>query len=73
MTVQDPSKRPSLDQARLTMNTHFAGLAGWRMRWPILPSDASFRERCIYFVAGLTTEVVLVLRAVMRLLLLRPI
>jgi hypothetical protein len=69
MTAHDPDKRLTLEQASRHMNTQFAGLPGWRMRWPILPPDASFGQRWSAMITGATTEVILLLRRVLRLLL----
>lgn len=71
MTEHHPDKRPSLDQARRTMDIHFAGLLGWRLRWPIMPADVSFQQRCVFVISGMTRELVFLLRRIMRLLLLR--
>jgi hypothetical protein len=71
MTNHDPNKRPTLEQARHIMNAHFVGLSGWRMRWPILPPDTTFRQRWTSVIAGITAEVILFLKRVLSLLLLR--
>ncbi|KAF8672119.1 Protein kinase domain [Rhizoctonia solani] len=59
MTHTTPSKRPSLAAARKEMNMHFAGLSGRQKRWPIVPLNVSFRHKCLFFLAGMTAEVVL--------------
>lgn len=71
MTEVEPSQRPSLAKARQVMNTQFAGLSGWKKRWPIIPPKASFRHRCLFFFAGVTTEVVILIRRLVRLVVLR--
>lgn len=71
MTNPDPERRPTLEQARHTLNIQFVGLSGWRKRWPIIPPEASLKHRCIYTLAGLATEVVILLRKILRLILLR--
>jgi hypothetical protein len=71
MTHEVPDKRPTLDLALQNMTTQFAGLASWRRRWPIIPPNTSFRHRCMFVAAGLTTEVVIFFRKILRLFLLR--
>lgn len=71
MTHITPSKRPSLATARKKMSTHFAGLSGYQKRWPIVPLNVSFRHRCLFFLAGVTTEVMFLLKGLIRLILLR--
>ncbi|KAG9111069.1 hypothetical protein FRC07_008113, partial [Ceratobasidium sp. 392] len=71
MTEEEPSKRPSLAHARQAMNVHFAGLDGWRSRWPIVPSHSTTKQRFFYYYAGVTTEVVIFLRRLLRLVVLR--
>jgi hypothetical protein len=71
MTEHDPNERPTLEQASRIMTTHFAGLTGWRTRWPIVPRDASYRQKWMSIVAGVTGEVALFLSRVMRLLFFR--
>ncbi|KAF8600263.1 hypothetical protein BDV93DRAFT_496918 [Ceratobasidium sp. AG-I] len=71
MTDPDPEKRPSLERAHRSMNTHFAGLADWRKRWPIVRPDASWKQRYIYIFAGIATEAIILLRRILRLILLR--
>ncbi|KAF8595933.1 kinase-like protein [Ceratobasidium sp. AG-I] len=71
MTSPDPDKRPTLQRARQSMVTQFAGLGGFRNRWPIIPAEASFITRCLFIISGTSTEIMLFLRGVMRLILLR--
>jgi hypothetical protein len=71
MTEEDPSKRPTLAHARESMNTQFAGLGGWKKRWPIVPVNASLRHQFLFFVAGMTTEVVIFVQRLVRLVVLR--
>ncbi|KAB5588852.1 Pkinase domain-containing protein [Ceratobasidium theobromae] len=66
MTDRDPDKRPTLERAHQAMNTQFAGIPGWKTRWPIAPSNAAFRQRSMYFLAGVVTEVMQALRRVLR-------
>ncbi|KAG8736951.1 hypothetical protein FRC10_008688 [Ceratobasidium sp. 414] len=68
MTNSDPEKRTTLRLASHTMNTHFVGLPGWRKRWPFIPPDASFGERYMMILKGLTAEMVALLKRVLRLL-----
>jgi hypothetical protein len=68
MTDYNPDKRPALEQAHRNLNMQFAGLAGWQKRWPIVPPNASFRQRYMYLLAGLTTEVMVLLRRALRIL-----
>ncbi|KAG8724769.1 hypothetical protein FRC09_014405 [Ceratobasidium sp. 395] len=67
MTEEEPSKRPSLARARQTMNTQFAGLSGWRTRWPIVPPHLTTKQRFLYFYAGAATEAIIFLRRLFRL------
>lgn len=71
MTDSNPGRRPALEQARDMMNTQFVGLGGFRNRWPIIPPDASRRDRCFYLLAGVMTEVVVFFKNLLRLILLR--
>ncbi|KEP49024.1 kinase domain protein [Rhizoctonia solani 123E] len=71
MTHITPSKRPSLTAARREMNMHFAGLSGYQKRWPIVPLNVSFRHKCLFFLAGLTTEVVVFLKVLIQFIFLR--
>ncbi|KAF8596711.1 kinase-like protein [Ceratobasidium sp. AG-I] len=71
MTNPDPRKRPNLQHARQSMSAQFVGLSGFRTRWPIMPIDAPFRKRCLYVMAGIATEVVIILKRILRLILLR--
>ncbi|KAF8682413.1 Protein kinase domain [Rhizoctonia solani] len=57
MAHSDPSVRPPLIKAQQTMDTAFLGLSGLRYRWPLVPREAGFRARWIYFVWGVTTEI----------------
>ncbi|CAE6391391.1 unnamed protein product [Rhizoctonia solani] len=57
MTRLDPSTRPALTQAQRVMNTAFLGLGGVRYRWPLVPQEASFRARGIYFIWGAISEI----------------
>ncbi|KAB5588841.1 hypothetical protein CTheo_7718 [Ceratobasidium theobromae] len=67
MTDEDPSRRPSLAQARQTMNTYFAGLSGREKRWPIVPSNVSFGHKCYILFSGVTNEVGVFIRSLIRL------
>ncbi|KAJ1303178.1 hypothetical protein OPQ81_011377 [Rhizoctonia solani] len=71
MTHITPSKRPSLEAARQEMNTHFAGLSGRQKRWPIVPLNVSLRHRCLFFLAGVTTEIAFFLKSLIRFIFLR--
>ncbi|KAG8733113.1 hypothetical protein FRC10_000418, partial [Ceratobasidium sp. 414] len=56
MTNSDPDMRPTLNSARYTMNTHFAGLYGWRTRWPLIPPNTPPQRRFMLILGGVTTE-----------------
>ncbi|CAE6491902.1 unnamed protein product [Rhizoctonia solani] len=71
MTHHDPNERPSLEIANRAMNAEFTGLSGWRLRWPIIPRDASFRERWISMVIGAMAEIAFLLKRALELLLMR--
>lgn len=68
MTEREPSQRPSLEAAQNAINTLFVGLSGWRKRWPIIPGDARFVHRCVYAFAGVSAEMVYLLKALIRIL-----
>ncbi|QRV87097.1 kinase domain protein [Ceratobasidium sp. AG-Ba] len=69
MTNPDPQKRPTIQSAQVAMHTHFAGLSGWRTRWPLIPADAPVQQRFIFIMSGLTTELVIFLRRILRIIL----
>lgn len=71
MTHDDPDRRPTLVQARRSLDTQFVGLQGWKMRWPIIPSGASLPQQLGYGLAGVTAEFVWFWRRILRVLLLR--
>jgi hypothetical protein len=71
MTNRDPSKRPTLEQARQSINSQFLGLSTFPKRWPITPPGTPFRNQCIYILAGVTTEIVISVRRVLRLIYVR--
>ncbi|QRV88410.1 kinase domain protein [Ceratobasidium sp. AG-Ba] len=71
MTHPDPQKRPTIQSAKVMMHTHFAGLSGWQTRWPLIPPDASFQQRFIFILSGLTTEMVIFLRRILRVIFLQ--
>ncbi|QRV72189.1 kinase domain protein [Ceratobasidium sp. AG-Ba] len=71
MTNQDPQKRPTIQSAQRTMHTHFAGLSGWRTRWPLIPPDASFQQWFAYTISGLATEFMFMLRRALNLIFLQ--
>ncbi|ELU36548.1 Pkinase domain-containing protein [Rhizoctonia solani AG-1 IA] len=52
MTLSDPSTRPTLIRAQESMNTAFLGLNGVKYRWPLVPREAGFRARAVYFASG---------------------
>ncbi|KAH7344211.1 hypothetical protein B0J17DRAFT_645743 [Rhizoctonia solani] len=56
MTQRDPSKRPSLEKARASMDTAFLGLNGWRYRWPFIPRSANFHSRFHLVLVGVLAE-----------------
>ncbi|QRV87085.1 kinase domain protein [Ceratobasidium sp. AG-Ba] len=66
MTNPDPEKRPTIQSARNAMHTHFAGLSGWQTRWPLIPPNTTFQRRFIFILSGLTTELVILLRQILR-------
>lgn len=71
MTNSDPLKRPTISSAQRTLHTHFAGLSGFRKRWPIIPQDTPLPQRIMYVVAGFATEVIIILRGILRAFLLQ--
>ncbi|KAG8688576.1 hypothetical protein FRC11_005197 [Ceratobasidium sp. 423] len=71
MTHRDPDKRPSLEIANCAMNAQFVGLSGWRMRWPILPRNASFGESWLSIITGAAAEIAFLLKQILQLLLVR--
>ncbi|KAF8597236.1 hypothetical protein BDV93DRAFT_453297 [Ceratobasidium sp. AG-I] len=68
MTERDPAKRPNLEESQRSMNTTFAGLSGWRRRWPIVPDNAQFTRRVVYILIGITSEVVFLLKKLLQLI-----
>ncbi|KAF8596727.1 kinase-like protein [Ceratobasidium sp. AG-I] len=71
MTETDPSKRPSLARAKQSMHTQFVGLSEWKKRWPIIPPNTSLRRRFLFCFAGFTTELIIFLGRIVRLVILR--
>ncbi|KAG8719276.1 hypothetical protein FRC08_003226 [Ceratobasidium sp. 394] len=71
MTNKDPNRRPSIHSACSTMKTCFAGLPGWRNRWPLTPPNISFKRHCFYILIGLRTEFLVFLKRLIRFILLR--
>lgn len=67
MIREVPTERPTLEQARDQMNTAFIGLSGWRRRWPIVPRNASFEDRCRYYFSGIKVEIRFWIRAIIKL------
>ncbi|KAG8724770.1 hypothetical protein FRC09_014406 [Ceratobasidium sp. 395] len=65
MTNSDPDKRPTLQSAHHTMNTHFVGLPGWRKRWPLISSKASFTTRYSLILWGIREEIILFLKRIL--------
>ncbi|KAG8722566.1 hypothetical protein FRC12_017856 [Ceratobasidium sp. 428] len=59
MTERDPSQRPALKVARDRMSAEFDELSGWTRRWPIIPQDVRFTNRCILVFAAITNELIL--------------
>ncbi|KAG9096220.1 hypothetical protein FS749_008885 [Ceratobasidium sp. UAMH 11750] len=68
MTDSDPNKRPTLQLAHRTVGTHFAGLPGWRTRWPLMPPNATFALRCRMTLRGVTAEVMVLLKKILSVL-----
>ncbi|CAE6412349.1 unnamed protein product [Rhizoctonia solani] len=69
MTLSDPSTRPTLIRAQESMNTAFLGLNGVKYRWPLVPREAGFRARAVYFASGVSSEIAYWLRIVLKFLL----
>ncbi|KAF8691616.1 Protein kinase domain, partial [Rhizoctonia solani] len=67
MTEETPTRRLTLEQARDQMNTSFVGLHGWRYRWPLVPRNTRFQDRCWYFFRGLVAEILFLVRCIRRL------
>ncbi|QRV89239.1 kinase domain protein [Ceratobasidium sp. AG-Ba] len=67
MTNSDPRKRPNLQVAQITLHTHFAGLPGWRTRWPLIAPDASFQQRIRLVISGLAAELFVFLKQLLSL------
>lgn len=68
MTKTEPNSRPTLEQARKSMNTAFLGL-GWRAyRWPLLPPNAPLRVRCLRVLFGAMKDIQLAMNYLLRLL-----
>ncbi|KAJ1306322.1 hypothetical protein OPQ81_011019 [Rhizoctonia solani] len=65
MIKESPAERPTLEQARVSMNTSFVGISGWRYRWPITPRNAGFDDRCRYFFRGIMAEIRFWIRAIL--------
>ncbi|KAF8595496.1 kinase-like protein [Ceratobasidium sp. AG-I] len=70
MTDPKPENRPTLEHARYDMISQFQGLGSFRKRWPIIPPNAPLRARCLYILAGVATEIVILFRTMLRLVLL---
>ncbi|KAJ1300211.1 hypothetical protein OPQ81_011958 [Rhizoctonia solani] len=68
MTHHDPVLRPKLERAYKVMVTHFAGLPGWKTRWPILPRGAPLGRKYFIVLEGVTAEIVFLLRKFLNLL-----
>ncbi|CAE6438512.1 unnamed protein product [Rhizoctonia solani] len=71
MMRETPGQRPTLEQARNRMNTSFVGLSGWKYRWPIVPRNSRFEEKCWYYFRGLAAEITFWIRSIMRFILRR--
>lgn len=71
MAKQNPSDRPTLENARSAMNTAFLGLSGWKYRWPIVPAHAESSDRWSYFFQGISAEFKYWIRSLLNFLLRR--
>ncbi|QRV87117.1 kinase domain protein [Ceratobasidium sp. AG-Ba] len=65
MTSPDPQKRPNIQIAQQNMHIHFAGVAGWRTRWPIVAPGTPFQKRVMFIISGLALEALVFLKRIL--------